>query len=164
MVSLSMEDSRCRSKLGFQNHRARRGGPTQPAPAGAAALPLRGPSEPGPRQAARRAARGHGGGGGGGGSARRPPGVGGAARPGCEPGGHGECGRCGERAFGWVGAAARAGPRLPRSHSAERRAHALTPAPGRQRPEDAWEFEASHGYVGAPATKHNTPSNFRRSL
>ncbi|XP_036042691.1 pterin-4-alpha-carbinolamine dehydratase 2 isoform X1 [Onychomys torridus] len=90
MVYRCIQDSRCGSRLSFQGHRARRGGPTQRAPAGAAALPLRGPSEPGPRQAARGAARDHGGGGRG---ARLPPRVGGAARPGCEPGGHGECGR-----------------------------------------------------------------------
>lgn len=104
VLHLCARHSRCRS----QGHRARRGGPRtarrsrqrplarrrelrlHPA-AGAAATPLRGPSGPGPRQAARRTARGHGG---GGASAGRPVGVGGAERPGCEPGGHGECSRC----------------------------------------------------------------------
>lgn len=70
----------------------------------------------------------------------------------------------GERACGGEGTAARAPPRLPRVTSTERRAHARAPALGRQRLEDAREFEASHGCGVAPAAKQNTPSNFRGSL
>lgn len=116
------------------------------SPRGRSGHPARGPSAP--RQAARRAAWGHGG---SGGSARRGALVGGAAQPGRERGGHGECGPRGTQGLpsaGWE-----------RLRAQTRSSHAGVPARGWLRLGDICEFEASRGSVVGPAsnkTKQNT--------